>query len=525
VQDYPELFFCLIGAIGTELDGVQSILTSSLEEVGYVAVLHRLSERFDDLKIAPFAELPDRNDNAYREKAIKAGNTFRKLMKRPDAVVGLGLSAIKRDRKNLSGKRVAYIIRSLKRKEEVTLMRSIYGRAAIVISVYSPRDSRIARLSDEYARNDHKHHSDNADLAALKLVQTDENESEDYFGQRVSDTFPLADFFVDSSAPKQMESEIKRFVELCFGNQWITPTKDEQGMAVAHLARLRSASPARQVGAAIAGSKGEILAIGANDVAKPQGGQYWFEDANDARDPHAGETDKSDDMRRNLLGDLLGRLRDLGYLKEHCPAVEVLLDAKQSEGEIGDRTYDKIRGALIFDTIDFVRSVHAEAAALLQLSRTANNEDTLYVTTFPCHECARHIVMSGIMNVIYIEPYPKSLVGTLYKDSIVIDSKDSNKVSFRSFTGVAPSLYEILFSLAGRLQKRKDDSGRLLRWESKDAFPHVVGLRYSIDAALAVEEEALKRFEIRLAEVIQDGTPKTESTERVASGGGEGPSQ
>ena len=32
----------------------------------------------------------------------------------------------------------------------------------------------------------------------------------------------------------------------------------------------------------------------------------------------------------------------------------------------------------------------------------------MYMTTFPCHNCAKHIIASGIINVYYIEPYAES---------------------------------------------------------------------------------------------------------------------
>ena len=42
----------------------------------------------------------------------------------------------------------------------------------------------------------------------------------------------------------------------------------------------------------------------------------------------------------------------------------------------------------------------------------------LFVTTFPCHYCARHIVGAGVYEVQYIEPYPKSLALELHNDAI-----------------------------------------------------------------------------------------------------------
>jgi deoxycytidylate deaminase len=56
----------------------------------------------------------------------------------------------------------------------------------------------------------------------------------------------------------------------------------------------------------------------------------------------------------------------------------------------------------IKDLIEYSRSVHAEMDAIVSLARiggTGLQDATLYTTTFPCHNCARHIVASGIMKV------------------------------------------------------------------------------------------------------------------------------
>ena len=54
--------------------------------------------------------------------------------------------------------------------------------------------------------------------------------------------------------------------------------------------------------------------------------------------------------------------------------------------------------------------VHAEMEALLSCARSGVSPvgGTLYSTTFPCHNCAKHIVAAGLRRVVYVEPYPKS---------------------------------------------------------------------------------------------------------------------
>ncbi len=46
--------------------------------------------------------------------------------------------------------------------------------------------------------------------------------------------------------------------------------------------------------------------------------------------------------------------------------------------------------------------VHAEPNAILN-STVSLDEATLYVTLFPCHECAKLIIQSGIREIVYVE--------------------------------------------------------------------------------------------------------------------------
>lgn len=51
--------------------------------------------------------------------------------------------------------------------------------------------------------------------------------------------------------------------------------------------------------------------------------------------------------------------------------------------------------------------LHAEANAITKVARSNNSSDkaTLYVTASPCIECAKLIVQSGIIRVVYGEEY------------------------------------------------------------------------------------------------------------------------
>jgi hypothetical protein len=100
---------------------------------------------------------------------------------------------------------------------------------------------------------------------------------------------------------------------------------------------------------------------------------------------------------------------------------------------------------------------------------------TLYTTTFPCHNCCRHIVAAGVERVLYIEPYAKSKASTLHGDAISIDETITGKVPFLPFIGIGPRRYFDLFSLklsTGYPIERKEN-GVLKDWKRPEAPPRL----------------------------------------------------
>lgn len=122
---------------------------------------------------------------------------------------------------------------------------------------------------------------------------------------------------------------------------------------------------------------------------------------------------------------------------------------------------------------EYGRVVHGEMEALLSCSRNniSCRDATLYVTTFPCHNCAKHIIAAGIKRVVYIEPYPKSKAFDFYKAEIS-DEYDDKKVFFEPFTGVGPRRFNDLFAVSSirwYSKKRKDKQGKKLEWKREEA--------------------------------------------------------
>ena len=354
---------------------------------------------------------------------MNAGDEFREAAQRGDALAVLAIGAIRDERETATGDettpapRYAYILRSLKHPNEVKTLRRIYGSGFVLVADYSPRSARLNNLARQIAESHNAYHVDEFLPVAQKLINRDAKDIGKELGQNTRLTFPMADVFVSTDDAGKLRTSVERFVRLLFSSPFETPTRDKYGMFHARAAALRSASLSRQVGAVIATSDGDIVSVGTNEVPKAGGGLYWSGDAPDHRDFVMGY-DTSDRIKRNILKEALTRLRENNWLSPEKTEnhVETLVaDA------LAGRT-SPLKGAHVLNVIEFGRSVHAEMAAIVDAARRGVSVGgcTLYTTTYPCHDCARHIVAAGISRVVYIDPYPKSLAEELYLDSILV---------------------------------------------------------------------------------------------------------
>ncbi len=499
-----ELVFGLVGPLGTDLTAVAEVLRSALAQVRYQSEVYRLSRLMRDLSGDPWRKLTDGPRDEMIEAHMTAGNALRQTLARNDAMAMLGLLAIQECRQQRTGEptsplpRFAHVLNSLKRPEEVRILRRIYGPSLVVLAAYSPRERRLHDLATRIATSRHSNQIGEHLSASERLLRRDESETGTDHGQNIEETFPIADVVINTTDHASMVASVQRAIELLFGNVFITPTADEQGMYLARAAAFRSASLARQVGAAICRRDGSVVAFGMNEVPKAGGGAYWCDDDNDRRDFRLGY-DTSDRMRQNILGEILNRLKDGGWLnpsKAGIPTPALVEEALRAGPS------PLMKGAQFLATIDYVRAVHAEMAAISDSVRhgipTAGC--TLYTTTFPCHDCAKHIVAAGITRVVYIEPYRKSLVQELYPDSVVVDPADgcSGRVRFEPFVGVAPRRYSDLFGLATNQRKNKD--GTMIQWNSATAMPRLPEYMPSAVARLAAEQDETRVFLRQLRE-------------------------
>lgn len=453
----PELVFALVGAVGTRLDLISAALKKHLRNLDYE------TETINLIDLVPryegFDPVEETDKAAAAKQKMDQGDAFRDLVGTADALAVAAVAEIMRRRFRATTHtdkplpRHAYILHSLKRPEEVRTLREIYGDSFYLIAGYAPEDERREHLGKKIG--DSRADGDPSFVDAQTLMDRDKmDRSRNVFGQDVSDTFPLADVFVNTAQKHNPSGDILRFVELLFGRPFVTPTKDEYGMHHAKGAAMRSADLARQVGCAIFSADGQVLALGTNDVPRAGGGQYWPDDPDDQRDFLYEERDLSYELRRQIFMDALNVLGKAGLLAASYRA---------NPKDFIEEATNAVRNARIMLITEYARAVHAEMAAITDAARRgiALAGSTLFTTTFPCHNCAKHIVASGIRRVVYIEPYPKSQVRRFYRDSIAVDPTQEGTngyVEFVPFVGVAPRRYEDLFSM----RERKSQRGEIL---------------------------------------------------------------
>jgi deoxycytidylate deaminase len=455
-----ELVFGLVYPVGTDYSGVQLTLENYVRRFNYAPNVIRLSEFIRRIlsRINVGVDVDDKTEAGRINTLMTAGNRLCELAEDQAFIVSAAIAEINRNRGHGESPsaqepllRTAHMLFSLKRPREVELLRAIYGSGFYLIGIFATENERFQYLTKDKNIPRPK---------ALGIMKRDEDENAP-FGQRSRDTFQLSDVFI-SLGQERYKQQLERFLDLIFGNPFLTPEPDEQAMFLAYSASLRSAQLARQVGSAIRSATGDILATGCNDVPTAGGGLYW-PGPEDARD-HLLGFDSNDLEQTAIVRDLVKRLGlTLGYK-------EILKLLKNSR---------------LMDISEYGRAVHAEMDALLTCARIGVSPvgGALFTTTFPCHNCTRHLIAAGIKQVIYIEPYPKSLASKLHRDSIELPGthafdKPSGRprIPFEPFLGIGPRRFYDLFSMrlsAGYPIKRKREDGRISRWKRDECSPRI----------------------------------------------------
>lgn len=468
----PELVIALCGPIGSPLHEASLQIGHALEEFGYTTATIRLS---DLIRInAPAIGVPIDKSSKFSEinTLIRAGDALRERYGN-DILAKLAIAKVRSDRQKefgeftdspgpnlaalgstLANQRICHVIDSIKNDAELALLRLIYGDLLFAIGVFSPAETRRKNLERP------------GKLSGSEIDQLIDTDSGEEFshGQSVRETFPRCDYFLrvdytvaapsEHLAVSQIVEKMRRFFSLLFRTQVVTPTAEETAMYSATSAGRNSACFSRQVGAAVTSATGELLAVGWNDVPRSGGGLYGkapigsFTLQNFAL-PAVVEKDERCFAR---TGAKCSNDEEKRALAEKV--IDSLISGKLVNELERDAAVNKIlNDSRVKDLIEFSRAVHAEMHAILGASRVAGEKilgGKIFVTTYPCHSCARHIVAAGISEVHYIEPYRKSLAIRLHNDSLTEDVDSATKVRLMQFDGIAPRRFIDLFEAGDR---------------------------------------------------------------------------
>lgn len=355
--EFPELFFGFVAPIGVDVQSSVDIFRDVMARLEYNVVEIKVTSIFENLK--NFVKTPRKLETRplYERYAshIGYGNHLRSEFQDDALLAALTIGRIFRLRpneqkdKNITPfTRTCYLLHQFKRKEEIDLLRSVYGQFFFQVSIYSRRGARVDYLAHKFANSENSGFIDKFRERAEKLVQTDQIESDVEHGQRISKVFSEGDFIINTDIQNpSMAKQIERFCELLFGSNSISPNKSEYGMFVAKAAALRALDLSRQVGAAVFSSDGEIISIGSNEVPKGSGGTYWSDDDFDDREFRRNE-DSNDRRKKEILTEIVGILK-------------LNIDRVLSD--------KRIRDSQFMDALEYGRIVHAEMSAISDAAR------------------------------------------------------------------------------------------------------------------------------------------------------------
>ncbi len=454
-----ELVFGLVAPVGADLERLEAGLIDLLGLYAYTPNPIRLSSLLRKaqglgvvLKDAPELD----RVNSYMD----AGNAMRERSKVEEILALWAITQIKNTRPAGESRlrRTAHILRSIKHPDEARALRAVYGPGFYLIGLAASTAQKVKYLKQKGMTEAEGH----------TLIDRDAGEEND-FGQRTREAFELADVFIRQEPEhKKTTAQLERFLRLVFGAVDETPTADEHAMFLAYASSLRSADLSRQVGAVVWKDHVGVVGTGCNDVPAAGGGLYW-PGPNDQRD-HAMGHDANERHKRSIADEVARRVAEaLRLPPEQLPTVRKACEETR-----------------LLDITEFGRAVHAEMDALFTCARAGveTTGTTLFSTTFPCHNCAKHIVTAGVKRVVYIEPYEKSQALDLHDDAITVEDhgdaaaraecdeerdRAPRKVVFEPFTGVGPRRFFDLFSMKlsnghPMMRKQKTD-GTKAKWK------------------------------------------------------------
>ena len=469
-----EIVIGLVAPIGTDLDLISTKIEQCVKSYQHTFKEIKISEDFINFNNLTDKYFPENNSfenyNEFQKMFIKmqAGSEIREKSKYNGILSRLAIDKIANFREKLlhdnedSKKIIVYLIRQLKRKEEIDVLRSVYSDSFIQLSVQDSEENifkslkhRLSKnhslsvskeIGGKYSTNNNCFNSIILEEQVHTLIRKDFEESDPFYkkkkcGQNISSCFDKANYFMHCGLPNfSISDQVKRFCELLFSNPFIQPTYDESFMFHAFGQASRSMDISRQIGAVIVNKNNEIISVGCNDV-NGLGHPLSQESKDDIKSFDYSKGENFNTKQREIMAD-----KTLSLLKDKI-------------GKISTLDSDELKDSLVktFNIIGYHRTLCGEMSAIMDAARrgVSIRNATIYSTTFPCHLCMKHIIASGIDKVIFIEPYPKSKTEDMFDDFVnqSVDCKCNDKVNIVPYVGVSPRSYLFAYTATSRKNK------------------------------------------------------------------------
>jgi deoxycytidylate deaminase len=254
--------------------------------------------------------------------------------------------------------------------------------------------------------------------------------------------FSMTDFVVHTDGGAQ--SGLEYAVTALVGAADLRPTRYEHALFLAEGQASRSAGLRGRVGCALLDEVGDVIALGANEVPRAGGGQYWADSPDDARDLHGGvdpaRESKTTIVRAALEYAQKQRGAPLGNLASL--ASQFLDQLDEGGGQAGRPSHDSAAQALE----SLGRVVHAELAALASAARHGASivGSEAVVTRPPCRQCLRQLIVTGVSSVRFLG-HADAAHYPFHADAITSDRGVTDKTMVVPFSGVTPRGYDKVF--------------------------------------------------------------------------------
>ncbi|AZB52471.1 hypothetical protein ABFO19_00710 [Xanthomonas citri pv. glycines] len=267
-----------------------------------------------------------------------------------------------------------------------------------LVAVSSPDNHRVRRLREQRYSED-----DITSLDNTEYTPHDLDEPDFYSVQDIQACLQRADLYISNpdvtsevNKYQALANQIISFVSLIRRPGITTPSAVERCMQIAYTAKLNSGCISRQVGAVVTDMNYSVRALGWNDA------------------PHG-------QVPCNLRNrdDLIGGADSSAYSEFEKTDEKYLTHFRASTERFREIELNGRNNSFCFKSEynNFkcernqvhARSLHAEENAFLQISKyglAAIQGGILFTTASPCELCAKKAYQLGIVDIVYIDPYP-----------------------------------------------------------------------------------------------------------------------